>query len=48
MCLEAILEEDVIDEVEVNCEEKLNEDWQEWQQEGASRNEINIFFIGEK
>ena len=26
--LQAILEEDVIDEVEVDCEEKLDEDWQ--------------------
>ena len=34
---EALLEEEVVDEVEVNCKEKLYEDWQSCEEKGPSR-----------
>ena len=37
---EAMLEEDVIDEIESHGEEKLYEDWQYREEEGPPRNKI--------
>ena len=40
-----MLEENVIDEVEVHCEEKFYEDWEDWEKEGPPVDNIKLLSV---
>ena len=40
-----MLEENVIDEVEVHCEEKFNEDWQEGEEERPPDKNVKLMLV---